>query len=192
MNHQAPTIRTPRARHALALVEVIVSIAILGGLMGAVFNAVAVAAITRTRTLERIQGAALAENLMGEILSKNYTDTTPPPALLTVEITILGIPVTINSGGGDPSRAAFDGIDDFNGWVASPPIARDGSIIAGYTGWAQAAIVEKVPLASPNAGAVGTDTGLKRITVVITRNGREISRMVALRSRAWEGALDAR
>jgi len=196
--HPVPSLRarTPRA-HArgsagLALVEVIASIAILGILMTAVLRCVAAAAVGRTRTIERIQGAALAESLMNEILSQAYTDTTPPPAGLSVNISILGINVSLSTPGGDPSREDFDALDDYDGWTASPPIARDGKVIPGYTGWQQRVAVESAALATPNGADPGAETGLKRVTVIITRDGREISRMVALRSAAWEGALDAR
>lgn len=181
--------RVPRG---LALVEVIASIAILGILMTAVFRCVAAAAVARTRTIERIQGAALCENLMNEILSQEYTNTTPPPSGLNVNISILGINVSLSTPGGNPSRASFDAIDDYDGWTASPPIARDGSVIPGYLGWQQRVAVELATLATPNGAEAGAETGLKRVTVVITRDGREISRMVALRSGAWEEALDAR
>ncbi len=180
------------ARRGLALVEVIASIAILGILMTAVLRCVGAAAVGRTRTIERIQGSALGESLMNETLSQGYTDTTPVAAALNVNINILGISVTLTTPGGSPSRSAFDAVDDYDGWTASPPIARDGSVIPGYTGWQQRVAVEFATLATPNGAEAGADTGLKRITVIITRDGREISRMVALRSSAWEGALDAR
>lgn len=185
--------RTPRTGpRAIALVEVVVSIGILGGLMAAVLNAVGAAAVSRSRTIERLQGAALGESMMAEILACNYTDTTPPGGLVNVNVTILGVTVTLTTPGGTATRATFDAIDDYNGWTATPPIARDGSVIPGYTGWMQSVVVERVALLAPNGAAAGSDTGLKRITVVITRNGREISRTVALRSRAWEGVLSAR
>ncbi len=179
-------------RHGLALVEVVISIAILGGLMGAVLNAVGKAAVTRARTMERVQGSSLAECLMAEILSKTYDDATPAAGALSVNVNILGVSVSLSSPSGDPSRMAFDGIDDYDGWRASPPLARDGSVIGGYSGWTQQVEVDMVSLASPGGATEGADTGLKRITVVILRDGREISRMVAVRSRAWEEALDAR
>lgn len=184
--------RATRCLNGLAMVEVVVSIAILGGLSAAVMTAVGRAAITRSRVIERVQGSALGESLMAEILSQKYDNATPLSGALSVNINVLGIGVALTAGGGDPSRAAYDAIDDYDGWRASPPLSRDGSVIAGYTGWEQQVEVEMVPLATPGGVAGATDTGLKRITVVIIRNKREIARVVALRSRAWEAALDAR
>lgn len=160
--------------------------------MVAVLTAVGAAAVSRSKTMERIQGSALAERLMGEILASKFQGATPPPPLVTAQINILGITVNVTTPSADPSRSSFDSVDDYHGWSASPPLARDGTVIPGYTGWAQSVLVEYVPPTGPNAAASGTPTNLRRITVVITRDGREICRMMALRSSAWEALLDAR
>ncbi|MEZ6234699.1 MAG: hypothetical protein R3B68_10970 [Phycisphaerales bacterium] len=192
MSRRLPS-RTPRTRHALALVEVVVSVAILGGLMGAVMTAVGAAALTRTTAIERSQGAALAESLTSEILATLYDNPAePPPALVTGVLNILGTVVNVVSPGGTLSRSGFDAIDDFDGWRCSPPLDRNGGIMVNFEGWARAVDVELVSPNDPGGAAVGTDQGLKRITVTVTRNGREVARVVTLRSRAWEEALDAR
>lgn len=184
---------TPRARHALALVEVVVSIAILGGLMGAVLTAVGAAALTRTTAIERTQGAALAESLTSEILAKLYDDPgTPVGATVTGSINLGFIVIQITSPGGTVSRAAFDSIDDFNNWACTPPVDRNGSVMVNFEGWRRTVTIERVAPTAPAGAAVGSDQGLKRITVTVTRNGREVARVVTLRSRAWGEALDAR
>ncbi|MCA9288777.1 MAG: hypothetical protein KDA05_09350 [Phycisphaerales bacterium] len=182
-----------RARHALALVEVVVSVAILGGLMGAVMTAVGTAALTRTTAIERTQGAALAESLTSEILAKLYDDPgTPAAPLVTGTINLGPIVIQISSPGGSASRSAFDSIDDFNNWSCSPPVDRNGSVMVNFEGWTRTVRVERVARTDPAGTAIVADQGLKRITVTVTRRGREVARVVTLRSRAWGEALDAR
>ena len=193
MSRRRPPPRLSRARHALALVEVVVSVAILGGLMGAVMTAVGAAALTRTTAIERTQGAALAESLTSEILPTHYDNPAEPPAgLISGTLNLLGTVINVVSPGGTLSRSEFDALDDFDGWRCSPPLDRNGSIMVNFEGWTRAVDVELVSPTNPSGPEVGSDQGLKRITVTVTRNGREIARVVSLRSRGWEEALDAR
>lgn len=182
-----------RARHALALVEVVVSVAILGGLMGAVMTAVGAAALTRTTAIERTQGAALAESLTSEILAKLYDDPgTPAAPIVSGSVNLGFVVIQVSSPGGTVSRAAFDSIDDFSNWSCSPPVDRNGSVMVNFEGWTRTVRVERVGLTDPSGAAAVTDQGLKRITVTVTRRGREVARVATLRSRAWGEALDAR
>lgn len=182
---------TRRAPRALALTEVVVSVAIMGGLTAAVLTAVGAAATTRARTLERLQGGALAESLVAEVLASAYDAPTPPPPLLSGSINLLGITVSLNSPSGDPSRLGFASVDHFDGWRSSPPLARDGTVIPGYAGWTQDVRVIRVEPANPDGPDAGADTGLKRVSVRILRDGREVAHHVALRSRGWDTTVGA-
>ena len=63
-------------------------------------------------------------------------------------------------------RSAFDDVDDYDSWTASPPQYRDGTTIPNRTGWRQRVVVTRVTPANPTVTS-GTDQGAKRIRVKI-------------------------
>jgi hypothetical protein len=85
----------------------------------------------------------------------------------------------------DSGRRAFDEIADYDGWEATPPQTRDGHDLPDFAGWSRAA---HVTWADPATLAnVGDDTGVRRVEVVVSRQGVELARLVRFRSRAgWE------
>jgi len=105
---------------------------------------------TRGRGLERTQATLLARRVLEEVMEKRYADP--------------------DSDAGE-TRATFDDVDDYNGWVDAPPTEVDGSTIAGYTGWSVSVTVAYADATDP-AQAGNSGSGLKRITVTAkTRNG---------------------
>jgi type II secretory pathway pseudopilin PulG len=119
------------------------------------------------------RGALLAQQLMAEILQTDYLEPD--------ESAVFG-PEASETGG---TRGAFDDVDDYDGWTASPPQQKDGTPIPNRTDWQRAVTVDWVN-ASLLTQVLATDTGVKRITVTVSRNGQVVASLVTVRSEAWQ------
>ena len=164
---------TTRRRSGLSLIEVIVSTLLVGLVIVASLKTAGAVFQTWQVTKNEYDGTALAMELMTEILQAHYEEPTDTPAY-----GVEGAEVT-------NSRAAWDDTDDYDDWTASPPQAKDGTALSGYTGWTRSVIVQKV-----NAGAPGTvrndsavDKGLRKITVTLTDPQGQQTILVGLRAR---------
>ena len=163
------------SRPALSLVEVTISVTIVAVMMVSALNTLW--SVTRTRQInqDRQIGQKLAEQLMAEILSKPYEDPDVAPGSFgaTGSELILG------------DRSHFDDVDDYDGWSASPPEMADGTVIPDRAGWGRSVEVVYVsPLALDFV--VGVDRGVKRITVMISRNAVEVTSLSAISGRTRE------
>ena len=145
------------------------SIMIVGGLLVVAMNTAGAAVSGRKKIGDRGKGMLLAEGLMDEILRQAYEEPDDPPTFGRE---------SSESGG---NRADYDDVDDYDTWKASPPEAKAGTSMGGYVAWERSVAVDWVN--STNlTGVSGTDTGVKRITVTVTRDGRVVAELVAIRS----------
>src|SRR5205807_1031154 len=64
-----------------------------------------------------------------------------------------------------------------------PPQDCNGNAISGFTGWTRSVAVAWADPANP-AATLGSDSGLKRITVTVTSPTGRVTTLVALRSNA--------
>lgn len=107
---------------------------------------------------KRIRAAGvLAEELLNEIRSKKYEDPQFP--------TNFGPEIWA----GETNRLAYDDVDDYDGWIQSPPRTVEGLFLPGVTAFTWQTVVENVPENDFNAPAVpDKSTDFKRITTVIS------------------------
>lgn len=162
-------------RRGLTLVESVVSILVVGVLLTGAMEALGRAHAARLRDSDRARAAALADDLMSEILALPFVEPDDPPASPAIQL----------ESGEDPSvRTMWDDIDDYHGWSASPPQTRGGDAIPGFDGWSRSVTVDWVDHADPTVptGAAGPT---KRIRVVVERPGGERLERAALRSESW-------
>jgi hypothetical protein len=117
------------------------------------------------------QGGILAEQLMAEIVQSCYKDPDGTP--------LFGL----EAGESGTGRLGYDDVDDYHGWLDCPPLARDGTPVPGAAGWTRQVTVAWVNPLNPSS-TVGSESGLKRITVVATSAGGVTFTRVALRSSA--------
>ena len=176
MNINRPTsdVRRPgcRRRRGMTLIEAVISLAIVAVMMVAALQTVGNTARSRQAQASLRRGPSLARDLMAEILPNRYVDTGASP--------VFG-PETGEGAGG--TRANFDDIDDYHGWSETTIQVKDGTALTDLTGWSRSVDVVYVTATDLDT-PVGTDTGLKRITVTVTDpQGRKAS-VSALRSRA--------
>jgi prepilin-type N-terminal cleavage/methylation domain-containing protein len=163
-------IRNPKLeRPGLTLIEVVASTMIVGMMAVAALDALAAATKSSNSIGNRAVAAGMADELMAEIMMQSYSDPDGSP--------VFGH----ESGESTNVRSAFDDVDDYDGWVASPPQYRDGSIIPDRANWRQRVTVNYV---SPtNLSQTGsTDLGVKRIRVQIEYQNQVLADEYAFRT----------
>ena len=157
-----------RARPGLTLLEATVAVLLVGLVLVAALHVLAGTTGAARLASLRATGLLLAEDLMAEVLATAYADPDQPP-LFGAEADESG-----------PGRTRFDDVDDYAGWTSSPPRRRDGSAIDGLTEWSRSVTVEFVAPDDPTL-VQARETGVKRITVIASLDGKVMARLVALR-----------
>ncbi len=171
-------------RRGLTLVEMVISIALVGVMLVAALNTVGAAKLGQRALYGRLSGRQLAEDLMVEILQQDYADAASL-YMIAGGIFDTGF-VTVTMGpepGEDASgnRSAFDDLDDYNGWSASPPQEKDGTVMGWLAEWQRSVVVNCVQ--SGDLSALSPDeVGARRITVTVSRDGIPVAELVALRT----------
>ncbi len=158
---------------AFSLAETAISILLVGGLVVVALNTVGASVSGRQFTRNRGRGDLLAHHLMGEILRQAYEEPVDTP--------IWGR----ESGESGGSRSAYDDVDDYDGWADSPPEDKDGTDLADLTGWERSVAVEFVDPDSLTTVSA-TDTGVKRITVTVRRDGVDKAALTSIKTIAGE------
>lgn len=156
---------------AFSMVEVIISVVIVGTMTVAALNTVGAAKLGNQKTTSRKSGALLAQGLMSEILLQDYEEPVDTP----------GFGRESSESGGD--RTDYDDVDDYDGWSSSPPEYKDGTVIPDLDGWARQVSVAWVN-ATDLSLTSGSETNVKRITVTVTYNGVQVASLTAVRTLA--------
>lgn len=156
-------------RRGLNLVEVVISTMLVSITLIGAMQCVGAAFRSRGGTGDSISADQLADQMLSEILEQEYEepDATPLFGPESPEVS--------------SSRAAWDDVDDYQNWTANPPQDRSGAVLPNLTGWQRDVLVELVDPNNP-AVVVGSDQGVKRITVTVLRNGQSVATRVGLRS----------
>jgi len=158
-------------RRAITLVEAIMSIVLVGGLVLMALNTVGSAAVAQAQTGDSGRGQLLALALVSEIMKTSYADPESPGTVFGPE-----------AGEVDGTRAAFDDVDDYQGWTESPLADANGVAIPDLpNGWTRTVNVQYANAANLKS-SVDADPGIKRITVAVAHNGRTAAKLVALRT----------
>ena len=150
-----------------SLIECVLSVVVVGVLTVAstgVFGTIARARYSQT---ESRLGTLLAQQLMTEALQQPFQQPGTTPGFGP------------RSG---QARPAYDAVDCYNGYTASPPASAAGAALAGYTGWTQSAAVSFVSPASPMTNT-NTTTTLKKVTVTVTSPSGRPFTLVGWRSK---------
>jgi type II secretory pathway pseudopilin PulG len=164
-------IQPDHARRGLSLIETVLSLLILGGAFVALLNTVGSARSAQAIAAERQLAFVLAEDMMSEVMGQ---DTYMEDATIGLE-----------SGETLGDRSAFDDVDDYHNWSATPPVDRDGVAIAGAEGYTREVTVDFRRLANTQANSA-TDQGVLRVQVVVKRGDKTIATLNGLRTDAWQ------
>jgi type II secretory pathway pseudopilin PulG len=144
-----------RRSRSFTLVEAAISTLIVGVMLTAVLQTAGAARAGERLLAQRGRGLVLARNLMAEILQQAYTD---PAAGLG--------PFGVGADEVTGNRSLWEDVDDYNGWLASPPQNKDGSAVPQATGYEESVSVAWVT-ANNLLQTSGTETGVKKIVVTI-------------------------
>ena len=161
----------PWPSRGMTLVEAVVSIAIIGVMLVAALNTVGAAQSTRKKMGDRARGMTLAQELMSEILAQNYEDPDYGAGSFGLAAEEVG----------DGSRALWEDVDDYDGWSASPPQKKDGTVLSNFTGWGRTVEVKWVS-PTDSSSVSGSDTRVKRVTITVTYESMPVVELVALRT----------
>lgn len=154
---------------AFTLVETVIATVIVAVMFVAALNTVGASRLTQHRASLVSQGRLLAESLMSEILVQSYEEPDGPPAFGR------------ESGELATTRAAYDDVDDYHGWSASPPAAKDGTPLANTVGWTRTVRVEWVDPPDPEQVKT-SESGAKLVTVTAAYRGVPQASFTALKT----------
>jgi len=158
----------------LALVEAILGTVLVGLLFVAALQTVAASKSAHLAHAQKQRALLLAEALLAEILQQSFEEPDGSQILFGPE----------GSEASDDGRSAFDDVDDYDAWAATPPRERDGTAIAWAPGYTRRA---KVEWADPgDLGATAeAPSGIKRIHVWVEHGHRVLIELTAFRTDAW-------
>ena len=160
--------RTTRRQRGLSMVEVVVSILIVGVMAAAAMRTIGAARMAQYRVGVRSHGQMLAQDLMSEVLAQAYAESSGSTSFGR------------ESGESATSRAKYDDVDDYHGWSASPPQTADGQAHADLADFTRSVTVVRVKAAMPDQSA-SSDTGVKRITITVRHRGLVVAELDALK-----------
>ena len=155
-------------RGGFSLIEATMAMLLVAVLLVAALSTLSASTTTSRISAERATGLLLAQDLVAEIVGAAYIEPDDTPAFGP------------EGAEDDGTRSAFDDVDDYHNWDASPPERRDGTAIPDRTTWRRTVQVRYV---NPNnLQQIGGDQGVKRITVVVTRSGKPVAQLVGIRT----------
>jgi Tfp pilus assembly protein PilV len=153
-------------RHGLSLVEVAISTLLVGVVLVAALRTVGSATVSQFANGQRAQALLIANELANEILDREYSDPTASG--------IMGYEAGENIAG---SRAAFDDVDDYHNWSATPPVREIGSTLPASQNWTETVLVDYVQPDDLDAVSV-TDQGIKRVRINITQGTTTLATLI--------------
>ena len=172
--HPVPYTVTSRSTlgtsRGVSLLETMISTLLVGVILVASMKTMGAVMQQRNSTADDQQAVWLAQEILAEILEKEYVDPHDHSPTFGPE----------ESGG----RHHYNDVDDFHSWNKTPPEQRDGTPLNNLAGWRREVVIEYVDPDNP-AIPVDHDTGAKRITVNVYKNDQLLSSLQSLRSTAW-------
>lgn len=167
--HRTNRLPAARASRGLTLVEAVISMVIVAVMVSAAMNLLGATGRAKQIHVRRPIGQMLAQRLLNEVFQQVYREP--------VEAPLFGVESPETFG----SRAAYDDVDDYHGWSASPPQYRDGTVVVNLDDWRREVAVSWV---NPTdiSEELPSETGLKRITVTVTDPTGRMSQAVGVRA----------
>lgn len=166
-----------RAR-GMTLIEVTLAVAVFSIIIVATLNAAAQAVALRAQATRVLVAGQLADALIAEIMQLPYDSTDTQQAGTIASLSILDTPIftVIPANRGNDAAAL-----DYTNYKDSSPINPDGSPSANSNGYRRSVSVKYVTTSNPSVESA-TDTGLCRIIVSVTFNGRPVLTRTALKA----------
>ncbi|MGD9689891.1 MAG: hypothetical protein AB7K52_09600 [Phycisphaerales bacterium] len=176
MTHLTVTICRARVRaeaprrRGMSLVEAALAMLMLSVIAVAGARTVATARAADQLAVDREQARQLAESMLARVMLLSYED--PTPGLLGLDLgETLGL------------ESSYDDLDDYHGHVENPVKDSAGAAIAGLSAWSREVRVTWVKPDDLTATRA-SETGVKRVLVIVKKSGRKILEANAYRSKS--------
>ena len=159
------------ARRGMTLIEAVISVLIVGVMLVAALTTLAGSA--KARVVQQVPPTyqALARQLLSEVMQAAYEDPENPGGF--------GVEADEDT----TTRADFDDVDDYHGWTAVPPQAKDGKPLDGYPECARLVQVSMVYPSGLGVPVTGEGVPLKEIHVYVSDEGGDWYIAQGLRSK---------
>ncbi len=181
---------TRRRIFGFSLLELILASVILSTTLAVAMTALGMVARSQRTVMDRRLATTLAHSLLHEILCYPYEDpgdeesqayVGDDPPIVTRPTKVFRVVESVEDGMlAEPT--SYVSVDDFHGSNCMPPCETDGSVISELATVRRRVAVENVQLDDPDLVS-GTDQGVKRVTVTVEVDGREMARVVGLKTR---------
>lgn len=157
--------------HGFTLVEILVAAAVFGIACVGVFAAFRYATAAMLASEDRVRAEWLATEIVEEVRVKDRYEAPAgggPPAW------------GCETGEAGDDRTVLDDIDDYDGLAEAPPRDPTGVPRPGLDGWSRRVEVAAVEASDPSQEAPGGGTPLRRIRVVVEREGEPLADVTVL------------
>lgn len=157
-------------RRGITMAETIVSTLLVGMVLVGTIQLVAPIIRSGSVMSDKLIASNMARELSEEIGTKLFISPS------TADNDYLGTETS-------ETRDGYDDIDDYHGISNSPPQLSDGRVMSHLGGWARVVKVTHASLNDPNADSASY-TGLKRVTVSVTKDGVTLATDVTIHTHA--------
>lgn len=162
-----------QSRRAITLAETVISTLLIGFVLVSTLSIVGPLVRSNTVHANKLVAANLANELSEEIATKLFID----PAVDSVDA------IGFDADDSTFLRANYDDIDDFDKWESTPPKHSLGGSYTRMSRWTRSVRVVHAQLSDPSKDSV-TNTGLKRVTVTVAKDGTVLASISTLHSQA--------
>ena len=145
-----------RHRHALSIVEVVISTLLVGMVVVGSLSMLGASVRSREYSSDMAKGPLLADAMLAEIMSMPYYDPDSGSGSNNT-----------NTGELSATRADFDDVGDYDDWSTSTVQDRLGNALSEYAGWSRSVQVNW-GLRLTGGSWTLYDSGAKRIVVTVT------------------------
>jgi|GEM_PF-1133112 len=173
----SPGHRRPSTQHvhraAFTIAETALATLIVGLLVVGSLKSLSASFQTHKFSENRVRALFLAEQLLIELSSLSWFDPNTPASSGTIGKDT-GDTVTVTR------RDQLDDMDDFHNWTEQPK-SRGGVALTGTSTLTRSVTVENISATDPTVAVAGNvNTGIRRMTVIVTENGTELARLSTL------------
>jgi len=161
------------ARRGITLAETVISTLLIGFVLVSTLQIIGPMVRSNVVHANRLVAANLANELSEEIATKRFTDPDVDS----------GDALGVDAGESSATRATFDDVDDYNGWTSMPPKLSTNQSNVSLNGWKRSVTVKHVLLSNVNTSSP-TRTGVKKIVVIVKKDGVELARVKSFHTQA--------
>lgn len=156
------------------MMEVAIGTLLVGGTLATTLQLVGPTVRSTQLAGDRMIAVTLADDMLDEIATRHFADPDHDDGT-----------IGLNPGESGTTRQDFDDVDDYNGWTA-PPQTVNGNPITGLgDGWLIRVRVAHAQIGNPMNDSA-SETGIKRVTVTVSRHGIVLAERSILRTRSFD------